>query len=150
MAKNIYICSRKKFSDCTESDCIKSVKRWHPDNITSTEPKVVVNGDIAYGIMTPARTLLESGTSLLMGQIFGDNNKWDEPLGKFPDGSVCIFRNSPAYCEIISDPIASRTIWYYLDNDIFVASTSQRAIVMFIGSFDFDERVIPWVYRLVR
>ena len=80
-----------------------------------------------------------------MGQIFGKNEKWYEPLQEFPDGSYALFRDGTEHCEIVSDPVASRTIWYYLDENLFIASTSQRAIVMFIGSFEFDERVIPWV-----
>ena len=145
MAKNIYICSREKLAVSVEKRLREICKKLSPDNITPGDSRVVVAENIAYGIMNPSRTLLESGTSLLMGQIFGKNEKWDEPLGEFPDGSYALFRNGAQHCEIVSDPVASRTIWYYLDENLFIASTSQRAIVMFIGSFEFDERMIPWV-----
>ena len=45
----------------------------------------------------------------------------------------------------MSDPAGSRTVWYYQDEETFIASTSQRAIVAFVGSFQFNEQVIPWV-----
>lgn len=32
-----------------------------------------------------------------------------------------------------------------LDADYFIASTSQRAIIMFLGNFRFNEKVIPWM-----
>jgi asparagine synthetase B (glutamine-hydrolysing) len=87
---------------------------------------------------------MEDGNSVALGKIF-NTNTWSQPLAEFPDGSYALFRNSQEYFEIVSDAAASRTIWYYQTNSLFVASTSQRAIVMFIGKFEFDERVIPWV-----
>jgi hypothetical protein len=36
-------------------------------------------------------------------------------------------------------------VWYFFDDEHFVASTSQRAIVMFLGSFQFNEGVVPWM-----
>ena len=53
-----------------------------------------------------------------------------------------LFRDSGDRLEVISDPAGSRTIWYYRDEETFIASTSQRA---FVGSFQFNEQVIPWV-----
>ena len=41
--------------------------------------------------------------------------------------------------------MASRTVWYFLDDSRFIASTSQRAILSLVGSFQFDSRVIPWM-----
>jgi hypothetical protein len=145
VAKNIYICSRKKLPDSIEKRLHEICKKLAPDNITPAEPRVLVNGDIAYGVMNPTSTLSESGTSLLMGQIFDKDEKWCVPLEEFPDGSYALFRDGKEHCEIVSDPVASRTIWYYMDGNIFIASTSQRMIVMFLGSFEFDERVIPWM-----
>ena len=145
MAKNIYICSRKMPPSSMEERLYEICRNLAPDNITPSEPRVVVSGDIAYGIMNPTSTISEIGTSLLMGQIFNKDEKWSVPLQDFPDGSYALFRNGKDYCEIVSDPVASRTIWYYNDENTLIASTSQRAIVMFLGSFEFDERIIPWM-----
>ena len=145
MAKCIYICSRETLSPFTGRKLHDICERLSPDNITPHKPRVLVNKDIGYGIMNPTSTHSESSTSLLMGQLFNKNDNWNVPLQEFPDGSYALFRNGEEYCEIVSDPVASRTIWYYFDKDIFVASTSQRAIVMYLGNFEFDERVIPWM-----
>lgn len=116
-----------------------------PDNIKPAEPRIVVNENIAYGIMNPTRSLSENGNSLLMGQIFDNKETWAVPLRNFPDGSYALFRDGIEHTEIVSDTAGSRTIWYYIDETVFIASTSQRAIVMFLGTFEFDERVIPWM-----
>ena len=145
MSKSIYICSRKPFSASVNYKLLEICKRLAPDNITPHDPRIVVSGDIAYGIMNPNNTLLESGKTLLMGQIFDKDENWNFPLHDYPDGSYALFRDGKEHCEIVSDPSASRTIWYYKDENLFIASTSQRAIVMFLGSFEFDERVIPWM-----
>ncbi|MBK5271884.1 MAG: hypothetical protein JJE22_12805 [Bacteroidia bacterium] len=145
MAKTIYICFRETPPASVKMQLHKICKKIEPDNINPTEPMVVVNGDIAYGIMNPNKTLLEFENSLLMGQIFDKDEKWNVPHQQFPDGSYALFRNGKEDLEIVADPVASRTIWYYMDETKFIASTSQRAIVMFIGSFEFDETVIPWM-----
>ena len=145
MAKAIYICTRNNFLTSIEKRLHNICNNLAPDNISAPAPKVVVNGNIAYGIMNPTSSIMERGNSLLMGQLFEEQDRWEEPLQDFPDGSYALFRDGKEYCEIVSDPIGSRAIWYYMDNEIFVSSTSQRAIIMFIGSFVFDERVIPWI-----
>jgi hypothetical protein len=145
MAKCIYICSRELLSDLVKKFLHTICNKITPDNILAAEPKTMVDGCIAYGIMNPAKTLLEKGNSLLLGQIFGKTENWDVPLSEFPDGSYALFRDGKEHCEIVSDAVASRTVWYYKNENIFIASTSQRAITIFLGSFEFDNRIIPWM-----
>lgn len=145
MSKNIYICFREAVPASAEKQIYDICKRLEPENITPAKPKIFINDNIAYGVMNPTKILLEEGNSLLMGLLFNNDEKWHVPLEDFPDGSYALFRDGKDYCEIVSDPVASRTIWYYKDEKIFVASTSQRAIIMLVGSFEFDERIIPWM-----
>lgn len=145
MAKSIYIYSREILPASVGQLLYEICRNLAPDNITPNDPRVMVHGNIAYGIMNPTNSLLESGTSLLMGQIFEKVENWGVPLQDFPDGSYALFRNGDDYGEIVSDPVASRAIWYYKDEELFIASTSQRAIIMFLGSYEFDERIIPWM-----
>jgi asparagine synthetase B (glutamine-hydrolysing) len=145
MAKCIYIYSRKAHSGSIRSLLRKICNRLAPDNIVPAEPLIKVRGCLAYAAINPTAGLLETDDSVLMGQVFDESKKWNEPLEEFPDGSYAIFRSGEQYCEMVSDPVASRTIWYYFDHNMLVASTSQRAIIMFIGNFAFEERVIPWI-----
>ena len=145
MAKCIYVCSRRTLPPSTETLLYAICSTLTPDNISPPPPRIVLNDSVAYGIMNFNKTVVEDGTSLLMGRVFNEHKGWSKPFSKFPDGSYALFRNSEEYCEIVSDAVASRTIWYYHDENVFIASTSQRAIVMFVGNFEFNERVIPWM-----
>lgn len=145
MSKIIYICSRKLFSVSIKKKLNAICKSLAPDNITPNNPKILINGDIAYAIMNPNNTHLEHDNTLLIGQIFDKDEKWFNPKHRFPDGSYALFRDGKDHCEIVSDPAGSRTIWYYFDENTFISATSQRAIVMFLESFEFDDRVIPWM-----
>lgn len=145
MAKNIWVCSRNTFPLEIGNKLYEICNKLSPDNIVPEKAKVVVNGNVAFGIMNPKKTLLINGNSLLMGKIIGDETNWNIPLYEFPDGSYALFRDGKEYCEIVSDPVASRTIWYYFNEEIFIASTSQRAIILFIGEFQFNDNVIPWM-----
>ena len=146
MAKGIYICSRQTLPPSTAVTLHEICRKLAPDNITPAEPRIVVNDDIAYGIMNPTSILLENGNSLLLGLIFnGTGEEWSVPCREFPDGSYALFRDNEKYCEIVTDSVASRTIWYYKDENILIASNSQRAIVMYLGTFELDVKVVPWM-----
>ena len=145
MAKCIWICSRQPFPGTVEEKITNICKSISPDNITPREPQINIGSNIAYGIMNPTNTILIHGNSLMLGKLIGDNDRWHEPGTDFPEGTYALFRDSERYCEIITDPVATRTIWYYHDENLFVASTSQRAIILYLGGFEFDDRVIPWM-----
>lgn len=147
MSKVIYACSRSRPFDSKDRRRILEIcKRLGPDNLSATvDHEVFVHDKIAFGIMNPTKSIMCNGTSLLLGHLYEHSSRLYEPLSESPDGSYALFRDSPGYLEVVSDPAASRTIWYYCDDSLFVSSTSQRAIIMFIGGFVFDKRVIPWM-----
>jgi len=145
MAKSIYVCSREKLLPSVGRQLSDICKNISPDNLNITLPKIITGENFGYGIMNPNSTISEIDSSLMLGRILNKDAEWHVPLQDFPDGSYAIFRNGEQYFEIVSDPVASRTIWYYMDEGIFAASTSQRAIVMYLGSFEFNVEVIPWM-----
>jgi len=145
MAKCIYICSREALQDSIKSSLYNICKRLAPDNITANEPRIMVSEYAAFGIMNPTAPVREKENSLLMGQVFDKAESWNLPLSEFPDGSYALFRDGKEHFEIVTDPLASRTIWYYADANVVVTSTSQRAIVMYLESFEFNEKVVPWM-----
>ncbi|MDN5290343.1 MAG: hypothetical protein PWQ06_582 [Anaerophaga sp.] len=145
MAKTIWICSRKELPRDTEHKMHSVCDKITPDNITPIPHKVVTNTNVAYGITNPQDTLIIKDNSLMLGMLFEEADNWHIPGEKHPDGSYAIIRNNDDFCELVTDAVASRTIWYYKNDDLFVASTSQRAIILFIGGFDFNQRVIPWM-----
>ncbi len=147
MSKIIYACTRRRLFDPPQAQRLAEVcKRLEPDNATqSAHSCVVVNERVAFAVSGDHRPLTENRSSVLLGILYDGSTTWHEPLADFPDGSFAIFRDRRDCLEVVSDAAASRTIWYYFDDETFVASTSQRAIVMFVGGFCFDERVIPWM-----
>lgn len=145
MSKIIYVCAKNNLPVSIEKRLQDICKNLAPDNITPSKPKISISENSAYGIMNPVSSILESGNSVLIGQLFEKKVNWAELSQDLLDGSYALFRDGGEYFEIVSDPVASRTIWYYMDKEIFISSTSQRAITMFIGSFEFDDRVIPWI-----
>jgi hypothetical protein len=48
-------------------------------------------------------------------------------------------------CLISSNSTASRSVWYYFDENQLVVSTSQKAIVAWIGSFESNPQAISWM-----
>jgi predicted PP-loop superfamily ATPase len=148
MAKAIYVC-RRNTSDIYKSgddNILNSIcKKLQPDNLTRANHKTFSNGKSAYAIMNYQPSIRIKKQSLLLGYLYEPAEEWNETGSGFPDGSYAMFRNNKHSFEALSDILASRTIWYYHDDELFIASTSQRAIIMFLGSFEFDERVIPWM-----
>jgi hypothetical protein len=147
MSKVIYACSRNSsFTEKENLQLQKTCAALTPDNLTSpVQHKISVSDKIAYAIINHHSLFQELDESLLLGSIFDHQNSWHKPKTEFPDGSYAIFRQDDDYVEIVSDFAASRTIWYYFDENLFLASTSQRAIILFLRDFKFDSRVIPWM-----
>jgi hypothetical protein len=147
MSKILYVQFRDS-KDCNPS-CEKKVeeiiRRISADNIRSRPAKVVMNGNTIYGISNVSNTIIEKDKSVLLGLAYEQEGNWWEPGGQIPDGSYSIYRSNENCTEILSDVAASRTIWYYHDRDLFAASSSQRAIISFIGKFTLNRRVIPWI-----
>jgi hypothetical protein len=146
MSKLIYICTRNT-KDC--SRLVKAITSTcaaiSPDNITPRSAKIVENGGIAFGLTNPSVTVRINGQSIVLGHTDDSSDSWSIAGSEVPDGNFAIFRADKDSVELISDIVGSRTIWYYKDERIFIASTSQRAIVLILGSYQFDDRVIPWM-----
>lgn len=147
MSKVIYICFKKASrANADMAGKIEAIAhRITPNNISPHPPKVVVGNNIVYGIVNPVSSIKENGKSVLLGMSFGEDTHWWEPETEIPDGSYSIFRSNDRKTEILTDVTGSRSVWYYHDDEIFVASSSQRAIVMVLGDFRFNDDVIPWM-----
>uniref|UniRef100_UPI0024959958 hypothetical protein n=1 Tax=Ulvibacterium marinum TaxID=2419782 RepID=UPI0024959958 len=104
-----------------------------------------LDGDIAHAIINPVSTIEVKDNSILMGHMYSKEGDWHKPLSRIPDGSFAIYRSDNELVEIVTDSVGSRAVWYYMDNDLFIASSSQRAIVLFLENFEFNEKVIPWM-----
>lgn len=148
MSRLIYVHSRsRKFDKTTEQTLLRICSKLTPDNITTPPPHTVrVEEHTAYALANSGTTATVSRLSVMLGLLFDDAcADWQVPNAPFPDGSYLIVRKDDRFVEVVSDAAGSRTIWFYFDEELFVASSSQRAIIAFIGSFAFDHDVIPWM-----
>ena len=145
MAKIIYVSFRNTIPNFLEEKLFKICKKLEPDNITANKPKIALDEGIAYAIINPVNSIEIKDNSILMGHMYSREGNWHQPSSKIPDGSFAIYRSDNEYVEIATDSVGSRAVWYYMDQDLFIASSSQRAIVLFLESFEFNEKVIPWM-----
>lgn len=146
MSKIIYVCFRHtKIGPEIKNKILKICEELNPDHISARPTKLYTRNNIIYGLTNPTNSILEREANILLGKLFEKADDWDKIKTKAPDGSYAIFRADNNQVEVLTDCIGSRTVWYYLDEEIFIAATSQKAIIKFLGNFEFDERVIPWV-----
>jgi hypothetical protein len=146
MAKILYAVSRRAAFGPEHAARLRRIcERLEPDNLSlPPRHRIIVQGRTACAIAND-RTAVLKGGSVLLGCLYTATEGWATPRAEYPDGSYALFRSGSDCLEAVSDAAASRTIWYCFDDERFVASTSQRAIVMFLGGFAFDERVVPWM-----
>jgi hypothetical protein len=146
MSKIVYLCSKEPdFADSLREDIEAVSKRIIPDNICARAAEILESDGIAYGIINPTETIEKNGSSVLMGQAFEEDSEWWLTGTPGPDGSYAIFRADEFSVELLTDVVASRTIWYFMDEEVFMASTSQRALVMLMKSFEFNPKLVSWM-----
>lgn len=148
MSKLLYIVYRKPNKNSFDKDkkLLEIIeKRIIPDNIVPNKVKLVETDNSLCGLFNPVSTIPIKDSSICLG--YSPDISWSEfdKRGDSIEGSFAIIRNSESSLQIVSDMFASRTMWWYMNDDVFLASTSQRAIVMYLGTFSFDDNVIPWM-----
>jgi hypothetical protein len=146
MSKLIYLCARKGAQQPFRcSDIEKVFALLTPDNLKPKAPHIIEGEGVLIGILNPADSLPSRNHSVCLGALFEHREDWWQPGAEVPDGSYALFRGDGETLELVSDIVGSRTIWYVQTEDLFIASTSQRAIVCFLQSYEPREAVYPWM-----
>lgn len=146
MAKIVYACVRNIATAPGIKKRIESIiGKLIPDNIPGAKCKVVDDGEIIYGISTYTTSIAEKEGGICMGMVYDNPGEWWKPMADHPEGSYAIFRADEEYVEALTDISCSRAVWYYKDDEIFVAGTSQRAVINVAGKFELEKRNIPWI-----
>ncbi|MBN1630772.1 MAG: hypothetical protein JW990_13495 [Thermoleophilia bacterium] len=146
MAKAVYLCTRDTAEAARYERRLEALApRLAPDNITPSPPLILADEGIALAVYSPNETISVHGDNICLGPIFEQDVEWWRTSSETPDGTYAMFRGDAGCVEAVTDVLASRTIWYYHDENVFIASTSQRAIVFLTGCFDFNRSVIPWM-----
>ena len=79
-----------------------------------------------------------------LGALFEDAD-WATVGAEAPDGTYAILRHDDGAVELLSDTFGSRTVWYVHTEALFLASTSQRALVALLGSFVPRAETATWL-----
>lgn len=146
MSKILYAFFRdSRTKDFSNESILSLSNRLEPDNISFRPPKIIGDDKEVMVLFNPSDSLEIHEKSLCHGVMMNPSSNWWKPLSQIPDGSYALYRVSESIVEIATDIVASKTVWYYFDENIFLTSSSQRAIVFFLKSFEFNDSLIPWM-----
>ena len=81
--------------------------------------------------------------AVCVGGLGGAPSLWWKVGSRAPEGTYALTRWDAHVVELLTDLCGSRTVWYVFTDDIFIASTSQRAVVMLLGSFEQEPDAAP-------
>lgn len=112
-------CRLKIFGPCSDTLIIASL--FHSDGVA------VHGGSAAFGAMDP-----EAG-------------EWSRTGAPVPQGSFSLLRTSPEQIELVTDAMATRSVWYVFDEEKLLAASCERALVMLMEGFQPDESQRSWL-----
>lgn len=128
----------------SKSNLKKIARRITPDN-APFDPLLVREPDTLFCLTDESQPVPVENKSVCLGVMTPPTEDWHEPNTRRPDGTYAIIRADEDTIELISDHTASRSMFYRLFDDLFVASTSQRAIMHFSESFKPDRESFLWM-----
>lgn len=117
-----------------------------PENLDKNIPCIaeVSEGKSYLYIFNPVEEcIVKEGRNLCIGSLLMPQKGWWQE-GRVPNSPLTIIQNEEKLC-LYADLLGSRTVWYYFDEHQFVASTSQRAIAVYLQSFEFNQQAAVWM-----
>ncbi len=118
--------------------------RLCPDNIRPNPPLVLDEPGFARVVVNPVEGVRADDQGVLLGVLFEDAD-WSALGSPPPDGTFAIVRHNADRVELLTDVFASRTIWYLHTDDLFLAATSQRALVTLTGEYAPCPEAVTWM-----
>ena len=115
------------------------------DNIGPRPPTVFRRSGIAAALLNPNAAVRVQGASIAIGTLLEPSDDWHVPGAALPDGSFALLRADEEHVELAADSVASRTLWYTLTDRELIVSSSQRAIVTLLGSFEPNRDALAWM-----
>jgi hypothetical protein len=115
------------------------------DNIEPRPPTLAHRAGVTAALLNPSAASRTQGASIAIGTLLDPADNWHAPGAPLPDGNYALLRVNDTHVELVSDDVGSRTLWYTLTGGELIASTSQRAIVTLLGSFEPNRDILPWM-----
>ncbi|MBW4009421.1 hypothetical protein HG532_05205 [Moraxella osloensis] len=144
MAQYIFIKTRNNSDMLENLDYV--CKLLTPDEIKKTSDNFVgrwsKDFNSYYAIQNSKGVESENNGALLIGWVDEVNSIYKDTTDI--NGSYAIIKSLKNKLSFFCDQFGSRTLWYYIDNENFIISTSQRAIVALKNSFHLNKESIAW------
>ena len=115
------------------------------DNIGPRPAAIFHCGGLSSALLNPNGAARLQGASIAIGTLLEPRDDWHVPGAALPDGNFALLRADDAHVELAVDSVGSRTLWYTLTEQELIVSSSQRAIVTLLGSFEPNRDVLPWM-----
>jgi hypothetical protein len=116
-----------------------------PGNITPNKEIILTQDDSFTILVNPTKAVTVNGSNVLVGLCYTkEKNEWLKP-GGIPDGNYVIKRENHENVELLTDYVATKSLWYYYDDKHFFVSTSQRIIIHLLESFELNDQAVMWM-----
>ncbi len=145
MSNVILVCYRDKSQNKYTPNAFGKVsENISADNVTATHEEINQSG-LQISIIDRVSYMQVKGMCVCLGLLVEKHDEWFRLGSGRPDGAFAIFRSDDRHVELVTDTLGQRTIWYAQTESTFIASTSQRAIVLLLGGFRRNKSVYPWM-----
>jgi asparagine synthetase B (glutamine-hydrolysing) len=147
MSNIFVVISRELFlsgSDKIEEDLSTICRRMTPDNISNKSSVVNINQKDCLAVSLADSKIEINNTSVITGLIGVPEDRWWEKSTVSEDASF-LCSVSEERCILSANSTASRAIWYFYDETRLIVSSSQKAIVSWLGSFHLNYQAISWM-----
>ena len=126
-------------------DVLNLARPLSPTNISPKRPLLHEHPGLVLAVLNPVAGTRTHDGCACVGTLLDSREDWWRIGGDSPDGSYAICRSDSDRVEVVTDDFGSRPVWYVQTADVFLASTSQRAIVRLLGDFMVNPRAVSWM-----
>jgi hypothetical protein len=146
MAGLIVVCPRTMTaSRYSVDEVLRCAKLMEPDNIAANPTQFHHEDGFIAAVVNPVRGMRHRDGSVCIGSFCENRTDWWKPGAPEPDGSYVLCRYASRSLELMTDALASRTMWYVEAENALLASTSQRALVALLGDYRMNEQAVSWM-----
>lgn len=148
MTQWIFACDRSSVGSSLERDLGFVADRVAPAMAGIGGHRVVKAQGEWLGLLRPVgpgvAQAFPGGLGGRVGVLHQTQERWWEVGSGSPKGSFAVVRSTPETVELCTDVVASRSIWYALDGERFLASTSLRALLALLPGSQPHPRSLGW------
>jgi hypothetical protein len=145
MAKSVIVCFKNEVTK-NLSKYIETIPELiTPNNVKKNDPYVYQKRKMFGMVINPTSSIKTDKAGSCLGVVANFSNEHWIPRIKIEEGTYALLRHDEKYVELVSDFTSTRTIWYVHTEKYFIASTSQRMIIAFLGTFEFNIDAARWM-----